>query len=95
VDKQKEIYLTAYRRIGWKNSIHREIAFRTTRDGMVKFLLPINVNLLELPVAQLYHKAFSRGWEKLNDREDQLYVAEQSAVVRKKGLEELGTQSLK
>lgn len=87
--KRKEIYEVAYRTIGWKNSIDEEIAYRATRDGMVKFLLPINVGLLETPVAQLYHQAFNKGWTKLEGREDQLFVAKQTAVVKKRGIEDL------
>lgn len=87
-EKQKEIYNAAYARIGWKGNIDQEIAYRTTRDGIVTFLLPINPALLDPPVAQLYQKAFTKAWEKLDSRSaDQLYVAEQTAVVPKRGIE--------
>ena len=56
---------------------------------MVKFLLPIQPNLLDPPLAQLYQQAFSKGWQKLEGREDQLFVAQQSAIVLKKNLEEV------
>jgi len=92
VDKQKEIYAKASKTIGWRNDIDQEVAYRTTRDGMVAYLLPINVNLLDPPVAQLYQRAFNKGWEKLNDREDQLYVAQQSAVVRKEELDSMAVK---
>jgi len=87
-EKRNEIYNEAYRKIGWKNSIHEEIAYRATRDGMVIFLLPIQPHLLDPPIAQLYQKSFSKAWDKLEGREDQLYVAEQSAKVKKISLEE-------
>ena len=71
-EKQKAIYDSAYARIGWKNNIDQEVAYFTTREGMIKFLLPINVNLLEPPVAQLYNKVFSKAWQKLESHgEDQ------------------------
>jgi hypothetical protein len=86
-ETQQAIYRAAARTTGWRANIDQEIAYRTTRDGMVRFLLPINTGLLEPPVAQLYHKAFQKGWSKLEGRPDQLYVAQQSAVVQKKGLD--------
>jgi hypothetical protein len=92
-EKRKEIYNEAWQTIGWKNSIHTEIAYRATRDGMVKFLLPIQPHLLEPPVAQLYQQAFAKGWQKLEGRDDQLYVAQQSAVVQKKTLEEVASSN--
>ena len=67
-EKQKEIYKAAYNRIGWEAKIDQEVAYLTNREGMVKFLLPINVALLEPPVAQLYNKAFAKAWEKLETR---------------------------
>ena len=88
-EKRKETYTKAYQNLGWKNSIHTEIAYRATRDGMVKFLLPIQPNLLDPPLAQLYQQAFSKGWQKLEGREDQLFVAQQSAIVHKKNIEEV------
>jgi hypothetical protein len=86
-EQQRAIYQAAYARVGWKANIDQEIAYRTTRDGMVIFLLPINVSLLEPPVADLYQKAFRKGWEKLEGRPDQLHVAKQAAEVKKKGLD--------
>jgi hypothetical protein len=89
--KRKEIYNEAQRTVGCKNSIHTEIAYRATRDGMVKFLLPIQPHLLDPPVAQLYQQAFSKGWQKLEGREDQTFVAQQSALVPKKTAEEIAS----
>lgn len=92
-EKRKEIYTEASGIVGWKNKIDTEIAYRATRDGMVKFLLPIQPQLLDPPVAQLYQQAFSKGWQKLEGRPDQLYVAEQSAIVQKKSLEDVASRS--
>ncbi len=86
--KKKEIYNEAWGSVSWKNNVDTEIAYRATRDGMIKFLLPIQAHLLDPPVAQLYQQAFSKGWQKLEGREDQLFVAKQSATVHKKTLEE-------
>ncbi|GIW82396.1 MAG: hypothetical protein KatS3mg105_4203 [Gemmatales bacterium] len=109
-EKQKEIYNKAWSYFGWKNDIDIEIAYRATRDGMVKFLLPIQPNLLDPPVYQLYQQAFAKGWQKLEGHNgswiwdergeegkwvrisDQLFVAQQSAVVKKKTLEEVASE---
>jgi len=98
-DDQKAIYNAAYGRLGWKNKIDQEIAYLTTRDGMVKFLLPIQVQLLEPPVLELYQKAWQEGWKKLEDHTtladdgpDQVYVASQAARVKKKSPEEVAAE---
>jgi len=88
-EKRQEIYNAAWGRFAWRNNIDTEVAYRTTRDGMVQFLLPIQPYLLDPPVAQLYQEAFSKGWQKLDGRKDQLYVAQQSAIIRKKTVEEI------
>ena len=43
VDKQHEIYKAAWGVTGWKKGVDSEIAYRVTRDQMVKYLLPINL----------------------------------------------------
>lgn len=92
VEQQKAIY-AKIGEVTWTGSVNTEIAYRATRDGMVKFLLPIQPHLLDPPVAQLYQQAFSKGWQKLEGREDQLYVAQQSAIVQKKTLDEVASSS--
>lgn len=90
VQKQKDIFIAA-RPEGptgrWANNIADEVAYRVTRDGIVKYLLPIQPNLLDPPVALLYQAALAKGWNKLERREDQLFVAEQSAIVQKMTVE--------
>jgi hypothetical protein len=71
----------------WKNTVDQELAYRAIREAMIKYLLPINLAYLEPPVAQLYQKAFARGWEKLEGRQDQLEVAKATISVPKKLLE--------
>lgn len=89
-EKRREIYNKAWGLTKWTNNIDQELAYRATRDGMVKFLLPIQLQLLDPPVAQLYQEAFLKGWKKLEDRkEDQLFVAKQAAVVKKKTPEDM------
>ena len=57
------------------------------QEAMITYLLPINVSLLDPPVAQLYQQVFSKGWEKLEGRDDQLELAKGAARVRKKSLD--------
>jgi hypothetical protein len=89
--QQRAIYVAAaggtLNVISWKENIDQEIAYRVTRDAVIQFVLPVNPALLDPPVAQLYQRAFQKGWTRLEGRPEQLYVAEQSAVVKKKGLD--------
>jgi len=90
-DMQREVYSRAAGLTGW-NGIDHQLACRRTRVGMERCLFPINVALLELPVAQVYWKAFNKAWEKLNDHPDQLKVAQATATVRKRTLDDTGPQ---
>jgi hypothetical protein len=87
VEEQRSIYKTAATTLGWKYSVNTELAYMATREGLIKFLLPINVSLLDPPVAQLYQRAFTKGWDKLEGRHDQLAVAEAASVAIKKPIE--------
>lgn len=55
-------------------------------DEMVKYLSPINTNLLDNAVAQWFQTIYTKRYDKLDD-EHQLEVVEQFAVATKKGLE--------
>lgn len=88
--KQIEIYNAAWKAHDWKNNVDEEIAYRITRDAMIKFLLPIDPHLLERPTLELYNEAFSKGWEKLAGREDQMTVAKERLNVPLKTLEDIG-----
>lgn len=66
---------------GWSDERYKEV-----RDAMVKYLLPINLALLDLPVQQRYQRPFQDGWKRLDGREDQTYVAEQTVKTVKKSL---------
>jgi hypothetical protein len=82
LEKQKQIY-----REHWKNAIHTELAYGSTREAMIAFLQPIIASYLDPPVAQLYQQAFAKGCEKLEGRPDQLEVAKAAVRVAKKPLE--------
>jgi len=86
LQKQKDIY-NALGWPAWRNGVNTELAYRCTREAMIKFLLPINISYLDSPVAQLYQKEFSKGWEKLEGRVDQLEVANATVRVPKKTLD--------
>jgi hypothetical protein len=72
---------------GWKNNIDQEIAYRAVRESMILYLLPINTSYLEPPVARHYQKAFDKGWEKLEGRNDQLEVEKATITVEKRQLD--------
>ncbi len=57
---------------------------QVVRQAMIVYLLPINRALLDLPVAELYQQAFRDGWNKLDGRREQMEVAQQSALAKKK-----------
>ena len=57
------------------------------RDAMVKFLLPIQTHLLELPLQERFNRAFQEGLKKLEGREeDVLFLSVESIKVQKKTL---------
>ncbi|MFW6161784.1 MAG: hypothetical protein ACODAJ_03390 [Planctomycetota bacterium] len=64
------------------------VAYRVSRDAMVKYLLPVDSALLAPAVSKLYWRWWEKGWEKLED-EGRLYVAEQEAKVPKNGLDDI------
>jgi hypothetical protein len=81
-EQQTAIYNKVYGKVSWKYV--DDLAFRTTREALVKYLGPIDERYLDPPVLQLYNKAFQRGWTKLDGRDDQLYVAKQAARIEKR-----------
>ena len=84
---QKQIYDKVAHLTHW--SYATELAYRTTRDAMVKYLAPIDERLLDRPVQQLFSKSYTQSWAKLEGRDDQLFVAQQAAVVVKRGLADM------
>ena len=65
-----------------------EIVYQVKHDAAVRYLLPIDQGLLELPVAKFYNKAFEEVWEKIQDGDKlQLSLARKTAEVPKRTLE--------
>jgi len=83
VEEQRKIYAAVHRSVrpGWNHA--DALAYRTTREAMVKYLLPIEESLLDPPVRSLFDKAFQRGWTKIEESNDQLHVAKRTAEVAK------------
>ncbi|GEM_PF-2735460 len=63
-----------------------ELWFKVLRDVFVADLLPVNPVLLETAVQERYQRAFLSGLKLLDGRDDQTYVAEQTALAIKKPL---------
>jgi hypothetical protein len=66
---------------GWVETSYQEV-----REAMLSYLLSIDIMLLDLPVQERYQRAFQNGWKKLDGRQDQTEVAEQTAVIVKRSL---------
>ena len=67
-------------RIAYKDIVQ----YRDVAQAMKHHLSPINRALLDPPVAELYQRAFRDGWNKLDGRSEQMEVAQQSALAKKK-----------
>lgn len=78
VDQQASVIPSAMRN-KWKDKHHQEI-----QKAIISHLLPIDLDLLELPVQKLYHQEFERGWGHLGGRKRQTIVAEKSILTPKK-----------
>lgn len=62
--------------------------YKAKHDLAVEFLLPINQNLLEPPVAKFYNEAFEKIWKQIDDGKGmQLSLATKTAEVSKRTLE--------
>ena len=86
-EKQTEIYEKAAATVGWNQNIDIEISYMIHRDAMVKFLLPIQTHLLELPLQERFNRAFQEGLKRLEGREeDVLFLSVESIKVQKKTL---------
>lgn len=83
-------HVYGYLRKKWDDgNIRTEIAHGIVRDSMVRCLLPIDDSLLLPPVRRIYEKTFQDGWNDLDGREDQLFVAEQAAIIERISLRTL------
>ncbi len=76
---QKQLYGA-----GWDHK--EDLAHKVTAYAMVRHLLPINEALLDRPVLKLYDEYFEKGWQKLEGRDDQLWVAKEATRRSKLGL---------
>jgi hypothetical protein len=86
LEVQRAVYQECAGTVGWKHD--DELASTVLQEAMVKYLLPINLGLLELPVHERYQRAFQSGWAKLDGLDEQTYVAEQTATITKKSLQD-------
>jgi hypothetical protein len=59
------------------------------RDAMVQYLVPIDVSLLDVPVLELYRKAFEKGWKRIDAGERQVFVAQKVVTTSKRPLDEV------
>ena len=58
--------------------------YEAIQKAIISHLLPIDLDLLELPVLKLYHQEFERGWGKLGGIKGQTIVAKKSILTPKK-----------
>jgi hypothetical protein len=80
----------AWGRLNWKNGIDKKLAALIASEAMVYYLLRIERELLEPPLAQLWQEAWNKGWNDLEgQREYRLRVCQQSTQVRKVRPEDL------
>jgi len=70
-----------------KGTIYDSADYTRIKDGMVSYLVPISVGLLDPAVNRLYSEAFERGWKQLdgkNQKHLQTELAQQEAIVEKR-----------
>ncbi len=82
--EQQQIYDAVYALMGWKYLT--DLAYATDKAGTTKYLLPIEPGLLDLPVQNLYSKAFQSAWATAQDGGYQLEIAQKTVEVTKKTL---------
>lgn len=83
VEQQSEIYKHFHTTaIGWRGK-DTDLACAVLRDGLLRILGPIDPKFLEAPVATLYQRAYQTGWNYLEGREDQTWVAQEWVMVRR------------
>lgn len=58
--------------------------YEAIQKAIISYLLPIDLDLLELPVQKLYRQEFERGWGNLGGIKRQTIVAEKSILTPKK-----------
>jgi hypothetical protein len=89
-DDMVKIYNAAWGRLRWKNDIDKKLAALIASEAMVYYLLRIERELLEPPLAQLWQEAWNKGWKDLEEqREYRVRVGLRSTQVRKVRPEDL------
>ena len=68
-------------RAKWEDKHHQKI-----QKAIISHLLPIDLDLLELPVLKIYYQEFERGWGNIGGTKRQTIVAEKSILTPKKSL---------
>jgi hypothetical protein len=80
----------AWGRLNWKNGIDKKLAALIASEAMVYYLLRIERELLEPPLALLWQEAWNKGWNDLEgQREYRDRVGRRSTEVRKVRPEDL------
>ncbi len=87
VKLQKQIYDKVWSSIGW--NYQKELAYLADREAAVRFLLPIDLGLLELPVQHLYSKAFQTAWKNAEEGGHQIELAQKTVTVKKTSLRDM------
>ncbi len=76
-----------------KYNYQDELGYAIVGEAIKTHLLAIDETLLDLPVAQLYRKAFDQGWNTLDDKPDaQFEIATTGITIPKKTLEQFANE---
>jgi hypothetical protein len=81
-EQQQSIYDSTWSVVGWNHL--DDIAYLTSREAAIRYLLPIESSLLEPPVRQLYSKAFQEAWTDAESSGNQLKIAQQTVTIQKR-----------
>jgi chaperonin cofactor prefoldin len=89
-DDMVKTYNAAWGRLSWKNDIDKKLAALLASEAMVYYLLRIERELLEPPLAQLWQEAWNKGWKDLEEQQEyRVRVGLRSTQVRKVRPEDL------
>jgi outer membrane murein-binding lipoprotein Lpp len=89
-DDMDKINKAAWGILSWKNDIDKKLAALIASEAMVYYLLRIERELLEPPLAQLWQEAWNKGWKDLEGQQEyRVRVGLRSTQVRKVRPEDL------
>ncbi len=74
---------------GDSNGAGQDKRYKEIQDAMIRHLLPINMNLLDLPVLKLYHQEYDNGWMLLDERKERDEVVKKSVETPKRSLRDV------